>query len=419
MSLYRLAAMLALTLSCCALARGQAVDSEAISRKLCETTVTLRITVPAAALAEQPRGEKDAPENNPRRDRVIVQSGVMLGDGLIVTFSQYPPSAQMRVTLPDGGQAEAQVSVIDLYSGLSLLTTDQRKLAGLTCAESMPAAGKPILTAAASGLEQPVVSLGILGGVDRTLTDTHLPPLLQCDVRTTDTSSGAAVVDGSAKLVGIVAVTAKERQGWTYAVPVGHVQRLLRAKMDDKLVVLYQQRPSVGLTMVPGKNEGQVRVERVVARGPADVAGIKAGDDVLEVDGLKIRSVYQFVGLVLKKQPGDQMEFTIRQDGQEKRVGVTLGGGAIVDPTELVMNNGQLLVRSLKIERAVPGEVNVEAQQVGRDEFSLLQAQLARFATYIEKLRQDVRSRDEEIKALKDRLQMLERQAPATPKNRP
>ena len=407
-------------LGLCGLARAQEVDGEKISQKLFAATVTVRVS--GIEFGRDADPNKTAPADAPGKEKtpsqkIAVQSGVLLGQGLLVTFSQYPPSAQFKITLPDGGQAEAQVRVIDLYSGLSLLQIDTKKTAGLEPAESMPSVGAAILTAAASGLEKPAVSKGILGGVDRTLSGTHLPPLLQCDVRTTDTSSGAAVVDRQGRLVGIVAVTATaDRNQWTYAVPVGHVQRLLRAKSDGKLVVLNQQRPMVGLTLVAGEKEGQVTVERVVAGGPAEKAGLRVNDEVLEVDGLKIRAVYQFQALVMKKQPGDRIELVMRRAGADSKVAVTLGGGAIVDPTDLILKDGQLLVRSLRIER--PESRNLaagEPQAADRDELTLLQTQVNRFATFIEKLRQDLRSRDEEIAKLKARIEALEKERKAQP----
>jgi hypothetical protein len=206
-----------------------------------------------------------------------------------------------------------------------------------------------------------------------------------------------------------------DRNQWTYAVPVGHVQRLLRARSEGKLVVLNQQRPMVGLTLVAGQREGQVTVERVVAGGPAEKAGVRVNDEVREVDGLKIRAVYQFQALVMKRQPGDRIELVLRRAGAESKVAVTLGGGAIVDPTDLILKDGHLLVRSLKIERPEARNLAAGPEAPDRDELTLLQTQVNRFATYIEKLRQDLRLRDEEIAKLKARIEALEKERKGRP----
>lgn len=291
-------------------------DLSAAADRLLATTVTLRV-LPANEQAAA------APAN------VAVCSGISLGQGRVVTFVAAPQGARFRATLPDGGQADAAIRVVDQYSGLTLLELDQGNLPGLELAEEFPRIGEPILAAAASGIEKPVVSLGILGGIDRVLGGTGLPPVLQCDVRTTSTSSGAPVVDRRGRLIGVIAATGTpgERVGWTFAVPVSHVRRLQRAWVDGKTVVLRRQRPVLGLTLGAGEEEGAVRVERVVEGGPADRAGIRPGQRVTSVDGVKIRSVYQAYALVMKKQPGDRMEFGLSDGDAARRVAVTLGGG--------------------------------------------------------------------------------------------
>ncbi len=407
------------------------LNAEQLARQLSAATVTIRVTVPPDA-------------------GVTVCSGVSLGDGFLVTYSNHPGNAEYRLTLPDGAQAQADARVIDVYSGLTLLqlaaqpaveggaaNREPIQVKSLTPWAELPAAGATILTAAAAGLEQPVVSRGILGGAERTLSGTGLPPLLQCDVRTTDTSSGAALIDERGRLVGIVAVTAREGRsgGWTYAVPASHVQRLLRAYAqkqagDNRLVILRRQRPMLGLSMVAGEESGSVIVERLEAQGPAKKSGVLQSDEILEVDGLKVRSVYQVVALVMKKQPGDRMEFMIRRGERTEKIAVTLEGGSVVEPSEVVRNGGELAEQKItvrrsgdqyNIDRPVIRQLNQPAEgddplpsapapAANAAQLALIQEQVKRFAAYIEKLRVDVRDRDEELMQLRAELEMLRKQ---------
>jgi len=408
------------------LARGSTAaepDTQALARQLSAATVTVRVTVP--------------PEEG-----VVVSSGVSLDDGYVVTFSNHPGNAEYRVTLPDGAQAVAEARVIDLYSGLTLLQLrpqqgqEMPQLGKLSAANEVPPVGAVIVTAAASGLEQPVVSRGILGGVERTLGGSGLPPLLQCDVRTTDTSSGAAVVNADGELVGIVAVTAREGRsgGWTYAVPVSHVERLRRALAqkqagEDRLVILQRQRPVLGLTMVAGEEPGTVMVERLAAKGPAEKCGVAKDDQIVEVDGLKVRSVYQVVALVLKKQPGDRMEFVVRRGGTDRKIAVTLAGGSVVEPSQVVRNPAQVAEHKITIRRSgdqydidrpkvlplaqgAPAEEQPQPQAppATKEQLDLLQEQVTRFATYIERLRESIRERDEELIKLRQEVEDLRKQ---------
>jgi S1-C subfamily serine protease len=388
------------------------VDSQAIAARLAETTVTVRVSAPrpSAAAGEAPQ---------PVAADVTVASGVSLGQGHVVTFVAAPADSRFRVTLADGGQAEADVRVIDMHSGLTLLGIENQDLPALSLAAGVPSVGAPVLTAAASGIERPLVSLGILGGVDRSLPSSGLPPLLQCDLRTTDSSAGAPVVDAAGQLIGVVAATATQQGGWTYALPVSHVERLLAAEVEGSTVVLRRQRPQVGMTLGPGEREGTVRVDRVLAGSAADKAGVQAGDTVLSADGRQLRSAYQAVNLILKKQPGEAVELSVERSGEAAplAIRVPLEGGI----TRSVVRAGdrsevhvgpQLTARAAGADRVQverPGEVAevavgdaaadpdaaAPAPRLPRDEVSLLRAQLAAFDEVIRRLQAELDRRDE------------------------
>ena len=110
--------------------------------------------------------------------------------------------------------------------------------------------------------------------------------------------------------------------------PVRHVARIVAAKVPGKVIELKRRRPVVGFTIGAGDKEGTVVVERVDRVGPAATAGIHAGDQVVEADGLKVRSAYQAINLILRKLPGDKMTFVVEREGETRKVDVLLGGGA-------------------------------------------------------------------------------------------
>ena len=279
----------------------------------------------------------------------FVSSGVSLGKGRILSFSQVPAHAsrsanstkaqaaktEYRVTLSDGEQAAAQPRVIDQYSGLILLEIDRKDLPGLKVAEDLPAIGGTVLSASAAGIEKPLVSLGILSGFDRTLPGASLPPMVQCDISTTEASSGAALIDAKQNLIGVIAAIEATNQqfGWSFAIGYQHVRRVLEAYQPDELIILARQRAVVGLKLGPGPREGTVLVEHVLPGGPADLAGIRKGEMVLEAEGRKIRSAYQAVAIILKRMPGDEMNFVLGTEKKQRTVRVKLGGGGTVPTT--------------------------------------------------------------------------------------
>jgi putative serine protease PepD len=399
-------------------ARPAPLTSEQVAQQLIDATVTVRMVPRLPALPSDSAQQRAAPN-------IKVFSGVSLGDGLVVTFNELLCDGEFRIALSDGQQFDARLRGIDFYSGLCLLEVDNRRLPGLELAEVSCAAGAPLYSAAASGIDKPVVSRGILGGSDQTLTGSGLPPLLQCDVRTTDTSSGAAVVDQWGRLQGIVAVSAsKDPHRWTFAVPAGHVQRLLRAcaaaPLDDSVVVLRRQRPTAGVIFQAGPQRGQVLVERVTPGGPADQAGLQRGDEVLACDGVLVHSVDEIIARALKKQPGDSMELVVVQGGETRTLQIILAGGQIVSRTAPIVGPGthpnqlairqegdRVIIRPLSLRDDVPAAglseehlrlVELLAEQANRfgaviktlqGKVQELQSQAQRDAQQIEALREE------------------------------
>lgn len=349
-------------------ARAQEITSEQISARVIATTVTVRATYPVpgqpavgplgAGQAVPPQAGPNLPADpnvpakvdpnvphvgaNPPippvnaakpapRSAVAVASGVSLGHGLIVTFVSAPGTARIRVSLPDdGGSADARPVVVDHYSGLTLLQIDQVNLASLPLVDKTPAVGATVYTAAGSGTEEPMVSRGILSGTLRPM-GALLPPVLPCDIRTTASSSGAPLVDQTGRLVGIVAGT--DATGWAYAVPVQHVERLMKARPSEGVVVLERRQPILGLNLRPGARDNveqppTVEVARVIAGGPSEKSGFMVGDFVSEVDGKKVRILYDVSKIILSKQPGDRVAFTVRRGEAEIPMTITLGGAA-------------------------------------------------------------------------------------------
>jgi len=296
---------------------------EVVASRLQAATVTIRIL--------PPRSEQDA-ANQAELQGVSVCSGAIVARGCVATFASAPADARYRITLAGGDQGSALLSVADHYTGLTLLVAPVAEGPPLELAEDLPAIGSEVLTAAASGSDLALISLGILGGTDRYLGKTALPPLLQCDVSVTNTSSGAPLVDRRARLIGIVAAASSgDQAGWTYAVPARHVRRLLAAKSDGRIVILERRRPVLGCRVGAGDQEGTVCVEHVDPDGPAAQAGLVVGDLLLAADGRKLRSAYQAIDLILKKQPGDSVELLVQQNTEIRHLEVTLGGAA-ADP---------------------------------------------------------------------------------------
>lgn len=421
-----------------------AEDAEEAAARLQAATLTIRI-VPSLPKVPGEGEPAEAPAAEPAQgpQRVIVCSGVSIGEGLVVTHFDSSTQGRIRLTLPGGAQAEGRLKAYDQHTGLALLETTQRDLPALAAppeGENSLRVGGTVLSAAAWGTEKPVVAVGHVGGLDRSLPGTSLPPLLQCGLRATETSTGGPVVDGRGRLVGIVVAAdpAADARGWVYAIPVEHVARLRRAVSPGKVVIIPKVRPVVGLRLTAGTDPGSVIVEQIEKSGPADKAGIAVGDRVLAVDGLIVRSVYQVTTPVLQKRPGDKISLMIERGGVQQKTEIQLGGSFAVKEqlSSDTIQIADLTNLRVDIRRGADGRFDIDRRPQMRDlavpaegpaaapanktdlETQLFERALERYGKLILRLQEQVKERDDQraadakqIEALKAELERLKTSA--------
>jgi S1-C subfamily serine protease len=385
---------------------------ESPAKKLQQATVTVRIWGPKSDAKTQPAN-------------VTVCSGLCVRNGFIITAAFAASDSPIRLTLPGGKQVDAKVQAIDEYSGLVLLKADTAALTPLTAADELPAVGAELLTAAAWGLDQPLVSRGIVGAVDRKLQSLQYPPLLQSDCLTTSTSTGAGLVDRHGRLAGVIVATdmGGDRRGWAYAVPVSHVERLLHAAdqhQADGILILKRRRPVVG--MVLDQDGAGVVVARVTPGGPAEKAGIQPGDQISMTDGVVIRSVYQAVLPTLYKQPGDTTTFRVHRDESSRDISVVLGGGVEVAlaPFDLLADLVQPKIHMSRDEKGaivtnktssksaqvallppLPNDAPPPTPPTSADKITLLEKALNRYQAVIELQQKQLESLRAELESLR------------------
>ena len=79
--------------------------------------------------------------------------------------------------------------------------------------------------------------------------------------------------------------------------------------------------------IAPGYGEdGQtgMAVEQVSPQGPADMAGMKAGDRIIRIDETKVANIYDYMAATRNKHPDDIVRVVVLRDGQEVTLQVML-----------------------------------------------------------------------------------------------
>jgi putative serine protease PepD len=269
------------------------------------------------------------------RDERGLGSGVVLNDaGDIVTnahvvaggrnFEVVTPGgkqleATLRGTFPQGDIAVVRVNGADLEPARF---ADSSKL---EVGQAVLALGSPL------GLRGSVTD-GIVSAVSRTVSEGNgvaLPSAVQTSAPINPGNSGGALVDLTGAVVGIptlasVAPGLGRADGVGFAIS-SNTAKQLASQLAEEGRVVDTGLAYLGVEMrsVVGGGALIVGVER---GGPADGAGLRPGDLILEMGGKPVASVDDIAVALAAHKPGDQVAVKLeRQAGNTATVEVTLG----------------------------------------------------------------------------------------------
>ncbi len=278
----------------------------------------LKTFVPAEARTAQTLGRE-------REGSAILidASGLLLTVGYLMV-----EASGGEVHLPDGRAVPATIVGYDQDSGLGLMRMAEspRGLKPLALGRSDSVKDRDQVAILAFGGRSSaapamVVSRRTFAGNWEYLLDTAIwtaPPH--------PAWSGAALVDGDARLVGVGSLIVNNATGTSAPIP-GNVFipiDLLRPILGD-LIVQGQSsdpvRPWLGMTLAEA--EGRLVVLRVTPEGPAERAGIKRGDIVHAVKDARPSSLEEFYRAIWAQgAAGTVVDFELLQDGRVRQMNV-------------------------------------------------------------------------------------------------
>jgi serine protease Do len=267
-------------------------------------------------------------------------SGVIVSaDGYILTNNHVVKGAdKVRVRLIDKRTFEAKVIGTDPKTDIALIKIDAKDLPvaklgdsdKLQVGEMVLAIGSPLNP----NLDHTVTS-GIVSAKGRSnmgLADYE--DFIQTDAAINPGNSGGALVNLDGEVVGINSAIATQSggfQGIGFAVPINMAKEIMeQLKTNGKVVRGYlgayiqDLTPTMAEAMNLSVKEGAL-IADVMKNGPAEKAGIKAGDVVIAFNGKKIRNSTQLRNWVASTKPGTEVTLKVLRDGDEKEIDVKLG----------------------------------------------------------------------------------------------
>ncbi len=243
-------------------------------------------------------------------------SGVLVSaDGYLLTNQHVVDGADdIEVTLSDGRSASAKVVGTDVDSDLALLKIALDNLPVIPFGNiSQLSVGDPVLAIGNPFNVGETVTSGIVSALDRNqLGLSTIENFIQTDAAINPGNSGGALVDGEGRLVGInTAIFSRSggSMGIGFAIPVDIAREVMDALIRDGQMtrgwIGVQPRdltPEFADSFQLPVREG-VLVTGVLREGPAAQAGLKPGDVVTAIGGVKISNTAQLLRAVSALKP--------------------------------------------------------------------------------------------------------------------
>lgn len=265
-------------------------------------------------------------------------SGVIVSsDGYIITNYHVVKNAdEIKVLLSDKREFTGKVIGSDPKTEVSVVKIEAAKLPtilwgdsdSLQVGEVVLAVGNPY------GLNQ-TVTMGIVSALGRANVGiADYEDFIQTDAAINPGNSGGALVNVRGELVGIntaIFSTSGGYQGIGFAIPSNMVKSVMNSLIKTGKVI----RGWLGVSIqkiTPDlakqfnlKDENGALVGDVVENGPAEKAGLKRGDVIIELDGKKIGEPYVLRNMVANIMPGDEHELKVLRDNKTIKIKVTIG----------------------------------------------------------------------------------------------
>lgn len=279
-----------------------------------------------------------------KQERRAGGSGVIISpDGYIVTNNHVIEDAtRLRVKLNDGRVFDAEVIGTDPTTDVALIKVEGKELPTLPFGSSDALRlGEWVLAIGSPYNLQSTITAGIVSAKARQLgvipSEFSIESFIQTDAAVNPGNSGGALVNTHGELVGINTLIQSQTGsyvGYSFAVPESIVRKVVMDLKEYGVV----QRAMLGITFrlvdqsfldSEGKDLGidelgGVYVASVLDGGAASEAGIRKGDIILDIDGVKLEQASTLQEQVAKHRPNDKINLSVKRDGKVKQMEVTL-----------------------------------------------------------------------------------------------
>ena len=297
---------------------------------------------------EPPQGGRggQAPKTPRPREQTTVAAGtgfIISKDGLILTNNHVIEDAtKIEVALygeDDDQTYPAKLIGKDPLTDSALIQLTERPNHPLPEAKfgdsSQMAAGDWVMAIGNPFSQGWTVTVGVISATQRPFTtDGRTNEMLQTDAAINPGNSGGPLLNIRGEVIGINTMIftngrAEGNIGLGFAVPINVVRDLLPQLGNGKVI---RGRIGLSMTAVPRdgyqdfglKSRAGARVQSLSPGGPADKAGVKPGDVVIEFNGRPVANTTDLQKMVSAVKPGTSVALKVMRNGKDQTLHATV-----------------------------------------------------------------------------------------------
>lgn len=263
-------------------------------------------------------------------------SGVIITpDGYIVTNNHVIEGAnELEVSLSNNKTYKAEVIGADPQEDIALIKIDAKNLKYLPFGDSNKTkVGQWVLAVGNPFNLTSTVTAGIISAKGRNLNEggTQMQSFIQTDAAINPGNSGGALVNSNGDLIGInTAISSRTGNyiGYSFAVPSNNARKIVEDLMeygDVRNAILGIR----GNTINPKRaKKRQLPISQgvhiVSTSAGAKEAGLRKGDLITKIDGVRVRKIADLSSYIRTKSPGEAVQVNYMRDGKEHIIKVKL-----------------------------------------------------------------------------------------------
>lgn len=273
----------------------------------------------------------------PRREfkqRSLGSGFIISTDGYIFTNNHVVEQAdKILVKISDGKEYEAKVIGTDPNTDIALIKIkpdNSLPVAEIGDSEKVRVGEWVIAIGNPFGLDA-TVTAGIVSAKGRVIGAGPYDNFIQTDASINPGNSGGPLFNMAGKVIGINTAIVAQGQGIGFAIPINMAKSILadlktKGKVTRGWLGISVQDVSDDMAKnLNHQNKSGALVSDVFKGDPADKAGMKVGDIIIEINGKTIKDTHELLLIIAGLQVGQKMMIKAIRDGKEISFQVTVG----------------------------------------------------------------------------------------------